>query len=380
VIVGVPRETIPGERRVALVPDALAKLVKAGMEVLVERGAGTGAAYTDQAYAAAGARLADAETVWQSADLVTKVNRLATHPGLGRPESELVREGGAVLGMLYPFANRDTVRTLAARRVTSFSLDLLPRITRAQPMDALSAMSTVAGYKAVLLAASATPRFFPMLVTAAGTIAPARVLVLGAGVAGLQAIATARRLGAVVQAFDVRPAAREQVESLGAQFIAAEAVSTEAEGAGGYAKQLSEEQHRRELELIHKHVRDVDVVVSTALIPGKPAPVLITGEMLQDMKSGAVIVDLAAEAGGNCALTRPGEEVTSNGVTILGPLNLPSTLPGHASQMYARNVASFLLHVTREGNLALDLADEIMRGTCVTHEGKVVHQAVAAAL
>ena len=372
-IVGVPKETIPGERRVALVPDVAGKLATGGFEVVVERGAGAGAAFTDDAYAAAGVRLADGPTVWQTADVVLRVQRL----GPGEPGR--LREGGAVIGMLYPFTSADTVRTLASRRVTSFSLDLLPRITRAQPMDALSAMSTVSGYKAVLLAASATPRFFPMLVTAAGTIAPARVLILGAGVAGLQAIATARRLGAVVQAFDVRPAAREQVESLGATFIAAEA-GIEAEGSGGYARQLSADQHQKELELIHQHVRDVDVVISTALIPGKPAPELITEEMVHDMKAGSVIVDLAAEAGGNCRLTRPGEDVVRNGVTILGPLNLPASLPGHASQMYSRNISAFLQHVAKGGAFAFDFQDEITKGTCVTHDGRVVHDAVRGAI
>jgi NAD(P) transhydrogenase subunit alpha len=247
-------------------------------------------------------------------------------------------------------------------------------------MDVLSSMSTVAGYKAVLLAAASSGRFFPMLVTAAGTVPPAKVLVLGAGVAGLQAIATARRLGAVVQAFDVRPAVKEQVESLGAQFIAAEAVSSEGEGAGGYAKQLSEEQHRRELELIHKHIKEVDVVISTALIPGKPAPILITKEMIHDMRAGAVIIDLAAEAGGNSALTRAGETIQSNGVSISGPVNLPATLPTHASQMFSRNIFTFLQHMTKEGKLNVDLQDEITRGTTVTHEGRVVHEAVQKAV
>jgi NAD(P) transhydrogenase subunit alpha len=373
VIVGVPKEAAHGERRVALVPDVLGKLTAAGLQPIVERGAGIAAAFPDETYEAAGATLVTPEQLWSRADVVLKVQRFG-------PEAESLREGSAVIGLLAPYSSPDTVRLLAARRVTSFSLELLPRITRAQPMDALSAMSTVAGYKAVLLAASAAPRFFPMLVTAAGTIAPARVLVLGAGVAGLQAIATARRLGAVVQAFDVRPAAREQVESLGAQFLAPEAVTAEGEGAGGYARQLSEEQHRRELALIREHLRDVDVVISTALIPGKPAPVLITGDMLHDMRPGSVVVDLAAEAGGNCAATRPGGDVAVNGVTVMGPLNLAASLPRHASQMYARNVSSFLLHLVKNGTLALDFADEITRGTCVTHDGRIVHDGVRAAI
>ena len=370
-IVGVLKETAVGERRVAAVPDTVGRLKKAGLDVMVEAGAGQGAAFADEAYRAAAANVVpEAARVWRESDVILKVQK----PLAG--ESDLLRSGSTLIGMLYPLANPDLVGALARRRVTSFSLDLLPRITRAQPMDVLSAMSTVAGYKAVLLAAAASPRFFPMLVTAAGTLAPARVLVLGAGVAGLQAIATARRLGAVVQAFDVRPAAREQVESLGATFIAPEAVSAEGEGAGGYAKQLSEDQHKRELELIHQHIRDVDIVIATALIPGKPAPVLITKAMVQDMKPGAVIVDLAAEAGGNCVMTKPGEDVKQNGVTIMGPLNLPATLPGHASQMYARNVAAFLLHLVKDGKLVPDFADEITRATCVTHDGQILNEAV----
>jgi NAD(P) transhydrogenase subunit alpha len=369
-IIGVPKESVPGERRVALVPDAAGKLAKAGHEIRIERGAGTPASFTDDAYRAAGAKVEPGGPgFWAAADAVLRVQKLSP------AEANLPREGAAVVAMLAPFANREVVETLARRKVTAFSLDLLPRITRAQPMDVLSSMSTVAGYKAVLLAAAATGRFFPMLVTAAGTVPPAKVLILGAGVAGLQAIATAKRLGAVVQAFDVRPAVKEQVESLGAQFIAAE-VSPEGEGAGGYAKQLSEEQHRRELELIHRHIKEVDVVISTALIPGRPAPVLITEEMVHDMRSGAVIVDLAAEAGGNCVLTRAGEDVHSNGVTISGPLNLPATLPAHASQMFARNMSSFLTHITKDGKLNLDFSDEITRGTTVTHAGAVVNEAV----
>lgn len=348
---------------------------KTGLSVVVEPGAGQGAAFTDEAYRAAGATVApDAGALWRDADVVLKVQKPSAS------EIDLLRAGSALIGLMYPLTNPDTAVALGRRRVTSFSLDLLPRITRAQPMDVLSAMSTVAGYKAVLLAAAASPRFFPMLVTAAGTIAPARVLVLGAGVAGLQAIATARRLGAVVQAFDVRPAAKEQVESLGASFIAPEAVSAEGEGAGGYAKQLSAEQHKRELELIHQHIRDVDIVISTALIPGKPAPELITAEMVRDMKSGAIIVDIAAEAGGNCALTRPGEDVRQNGVTIMGPLNLPATLPGHSSQMYARNVSAFLLHLVKDGKLVPNFEDEITRATCVTHDGLIVHDGVKRAV
>ncbi|GBD32757.1 NAD(P) transhydrogenase subunit alpha part 1 [bacterium HR33] len=366
-IVGVPKETAAGERRVALVPDSVKRLVAGGVTVRVQRGAGVEAGYSDEAYGAAGAELvSDERAIWE-ADVV-----LTVQPPPAAALDRL-REGAVLIGMLQPLTNRELVSELARRKVTSFALEALPRITRAQPMDALSSQSTVAGYKAVLLAAAALPKFFPMLVTAAGTLTPAKVLVLGAGVAGLQAIATARRLGAVVQAFDVRPAVKEQVESLGAQFLAVDTAGLEAEGAGGYAKELSEEQHRRELELLAQHVPQVDVVISTALIPGRPAPLLITEEMVQSMKMGSVIVDLAAEAGGNCQLTKAGSEIVAHGVRIIGPVNLASTMPFHASQMYSRNISSFLLHLLKDGKVHLDFEDEITAGTCITHAGEVVH-------
>jgi NAD(P) transhydrogenase subunit alpha len=286
-------------------------------------------------------------------------------------ETGKLREGAALVGLLNAATSADLVRQLAERRVTAFSLELLPRITRAQSMDVLSSQATAAGYKAVLLAAETVPKFFPMLVTAAGTLQPARVLVLGAGVAGLQAIATARRLGAIVSAFDVRPAVKEQVESLGAKFLAMEQ-QVEAEGAGGYAKELSEDQHRRELEFLARAVKDADVVITTAAIPGKRAPILVTRAAVEAMRPGSVIVDLAAETGGNCELTQAGNTLEHHGVTILGPTNLPATLPLHASQMYARNVTSFLNHVVKQGKLELDFTDEITKGTCVTHDGKVL--------
>ena len=363
--IGVPKETAANERRVALVPDTVGRLVKTDLEVAVQQGAGVAAAFPDEAYRAAGAGLvATPADVFGRSDVVLKVQPPST------AEVALCREGAALVALFQPAAERDVVAALAARNVTAFSLALLPRITRAQPMDVLSSQATVAGYKAVLLAATTTGRLFPMLVTAAGTLSPARVLVLGAGVAGLQAIATARRLGAVVSAFDVRPAVKEQVESLGAKFLQLE-IAEQAEAAGGYAKQLSEETHRRELAFIAQHVKDVDVVITTAAIPGKRAPILITADAVRGMKPGAVIVDLAAETGGNCEVTQPGAEVRRDGVIVLGPLNLPSTLPLHASQMYARNVASFLLHVVRDGTLNLDFSDEIIRDTCVTHAGEV---------
>jgi len=363
--IGVPKETAANERRVALVPDTVGRLVKTGLEVAVEQGAGAAAAFPDDAYRAAGAGLvATPADVFGRNDVILKVQPPST------AEVGLCREGAVLVALFQPAAERDVVAALAARKVTAFSLALLPRITRAQPMDVLSSQATVAGYKAVLLAASTAGRLFPMLVTAAGTLPPARVLVLGAGVAGLQAIATARRLGAVVSAFDVRPAVKEQVESLGARFLQLE-IGEQAETAGGYAKQLSEETHRRELEFIAQHVRDADIVITTAAIPGKRAPILITAAAVRGMKPGAVIVDLAAETGGNCEVTEPGGEVRRDGVVVLGPLNLPSTVPLHASQMYARNVASFLAQVVREGRLTLDFSDDIIRETCVTHAGEV---------
>ncbi len=363
--IGVPKETAADERRVALTPDVAGRLGKSGLAVLVERGAGEAASFGDEAYQAAGATVVPAAAaLFRQSDVVLKVQPPS------RGEVRLCREGAALVAVFQPSAARDAVAALAARKVTAFSLALLPRITRAQAMDVLSSQATVAGYKAVLLAAAAAGRLFPMLVTAAGTLAHARVLVLGAGVAGLQAIATARRLGAVVSAFDVRPAVQEQVESLGAKFLRLE-ITEQAEGSGGYAKELSEETHRRELAFIAQHLKDTDVVITTAAIPGKRAPLLITAGAVGGMKPGSVIVDLAAETGGNCELTKLGRDVVRNGVLILGPANLPSTVPYHASQMYARNVSSFLLHVTRDGTLVLDFDDEITRDTCVTHAGEV---------
>ena len=366
--VGVPKETEVGERRVALVPDSVRRLVEASVEVLVEQGAGEAASFLDESYSEAGARLVP--DAYADMDLVCKVQKPS--------EAEIARlhEGQALVAILQPLTSRDLVQRLAERRVTAFSMDSIPRITRAQPMDALSSQSTVAGYKAVLLAASNLGKFFPMLTTAAGTIAPARVLVLGAGVAGLQAIATARRLGAVVSAFDVRPVVKEQVESLGATFLELDVEG--AEGVGGYAVALAEDQHEREQELIARHVAESDAVVTTALIPGRPAPILITAEAVRAMRPGSVVVDLAAEAGGNCELTEPGTTVVRDGVTIVGETNLPATMPIHASQMYSRNVWTLLDHLLTDGELALDFEDEITRETCVTHEGRILKEPVAA--
>lgn len=362
--VGVVRESAPGERRVALVPDAAARLRPAGVELLVEAGAGDAAGFLDGAYAEAGFEVVpDAAALCREADVVVRIQKPTPE------EVALLRQGQVLIALLQPLVNGELVRQIAERGVTAFSMDSIPRITRAQSMDVLSSQATVAGYKAVLLAASTTGRFLPMLTTAAGTIPPARVLVLGAGVAGLQAIATARRLGAVVSAFDTRPVVREQVESLGATFLELDVEG--AETAGGYAAELSEEQHRKEQELIAKHVAESDIVITTAAVPGRPAPLLVTEEAVKAMRPGSVIVDVAAETGGNCELTVPGETVTRHNVTIVGQLNLPSSMPQHASQMYSRNVQALLLHLVHEGELLLDFEDEITRETCVAHEGRV---------
>lgn len=355
--VGVTKESEPGERRVALVPDAVAKLVAAGFEVAVERGAGAGASFADDAYTEAGATLVD--SAWD-ADAVVKVARPNTEE-VGR-----LREGALLIAFLAPLSDPDGLARLAGRGVLGFAVESIPRITRAQSMDALSSQSTVSGYKAVLIAAERLPKFFPLLMTAAGTVPPAKVLVLGAGVAGLQAIATARRLGAVVSAYDTRPAVREQVESLGAAFVEL-GVSGE-ETAGGYATELSADQQRAQQEELSRVTADFDVVITTALVPRRPAPKLITVETVRAMRPGSVIVDLAAEAGGNCELTEPGAEVVREGVTIVGTTNLPATMPVHASQLYARNVSALLLHLAPQGVLELDWSDEITSGACVTRK------------
>jgi NAD(P) transhydrogenase subunit alpha len=366
--VGVAKETAAGERRVALVPDTVRRLAEEGIEVVVEQGAGEASSLPDEAFAEGGAQVVP--DAFAAADLLCKVQKPSAEE-VGR-----LREGQVLVGLLQPLVDPELVRALAERRVTAFSMDSIPRITRAQPMDALSSQSTIAGYKAALLAATHLGKFFPMLTTAAGTIPPARVLVLGAGVAGLQAIATARRLGAVVAAFDVRPVVKEQVESLGAAFLELDVEG--AEGVGGYAVALAEDQHAREQELIARHVGESDAVITTALVPGQPAPVLITEEAVRGMRPGSVIVDLAAEAGGNCVLTKPGETVVREGVTIVGETNLPSTVPLHASQMYSRNVGALLNHLIQDGALVLDFEDEITRETCVTHEGRTLKEPLVA--
>jgi H+-translocating NAD(P) transhydrogenase subunit alpha len=370
--VAVPKEIVPDERRVALVPEVVRTLVKKGVEVLVETGAGSGAFFGDRAFAEAGASIVpDLRRLLGEADVVVKVQKPVQNAALGRHEVDLMREGAVLVAMLQPATNPELVQRMAERSITSFSMELIPRIARAQKMDVLSSQSTVAGYKAVLIAADSFGGFFPMLVTAAGTVPPAKVLVLGAGVAGLQAIATARRLGAVVQAHDVRPAVKEQVESLGAAFLDLGPVGEEAEDARGYARELSVDVQDRHRAMIHRHLPEIDIVIATALIPGKRAPILLTAEMVQAMKPGAVIVDLAAEMGGNCELTEPGRTVSTHGVVIHGPLNLPSAMPVHASHMYARNISSFLLHLVHDGGLRVDFNDPIINDTCLTHEGKV---------
>jgi NAD(P) transhydrogenase subunit alpha len=355
--IGVPRELEPGERRVALVPDAVSRLAPAGFDVVVEPGAGAGASFPDQAYADAGAAVSD--SVWD-ADAVVKVRKPTPD------EVERLRSGQLLVGFLEPLTDPAGIERLAARGVHAFAMESIPRTTRAQSMDALSSQATVSGYKSVLIAADHLPRFFPMLMTAAGTVAPAKVLVLGAGVAGLQAIATAHRLGAVVAGFDVRPVVREQVESLGASFLDL-GVSGE-ETAGGYARELGEEDQRRQQAALEERIPDYDVVITTALVPGRAAPRLIPATAVAKMRPGSVIVDLAAEAGGNCELTQPGEVVERDCVTVIGLTNLPSTMPFHASQLYARNVSSLLQHVAPEGELALDWDDEITAGACVTRD------------
>ena len=375
--VGIPKEIFPGETRIAIIPETAKVLAGKGLEVVVEAGAGAAAEFSDEAYRQAGAAIeASHEKVLGESDLVLKIQR-PSGDGEGAPdEVAMLKSGAALITFLQPYSYPDLLSKLAARGVTALSMEFVPRISRAQNMDALSSMATVAGYKAVLLAANAFGRFFPMFMTAAGTIAPARTLVLGAGVAGLQAIATARRLGAVVEAFDTRPEVKEQVESLGARFVGLEITHEDAQDAGGYAKALSEEQHRKELELIASRLPRTDIVITTAAVPGMRSPILITGEMLAQLKPGSVIVDLAAEGGGNCELTEPGKVVVKDRVTIIGLENLPSLMPVHASQMYSKNLGNLVLHLLGEDGLKFDFEDPITAGVVVTHDGRIVHPAL----
>jgi NAD(P) transhydrogenase subunit alpha len=378
-MIAVPKETAPGERRVALVPEVVRALVKDGFQVAVETGAGAAAGFPDAAYRDAGASLApDATALLASADLVVKVRPPRALDG--SHEVDLLRPGSILLGFLRPLDEPELAAKLAARGVSAFAMELMPRITRAQAMDALSSQATIAGYRAVLLGASVLPKIFPMLVTAAGTLSAARVFVVGAGVAGLQALATAKRLGAVTEAYDVRPAAKEQVLSVGARFVELALETADSEDKGGYAKAQSEEFYRKQRELLGERVRAADVVITTALVPGRRAPVLVEPEAVRGMRPGSVLVDLAAEQGGNCPLTQADRVVIENGVTILGPTNLPSEAPLHASQMYARNVSAFLRHLAPKAQLALDLSDELTRAPLLAHEGKLVNEAVQARL
>jgi NAD(P) transhydrogenase subunit alpha len=376
-IVGVVKETFPGEARVALVPAGVQQLSRADLEVLVEPGAGTAAGYDDAAYTEKGATLAaNRADVWKRADVILQVRSLGANPDEGKADLEQTRSGQVVIGVCEPLTEHSANQAVAATGATLFSMEMMPRITRAQSMDILSSMATIAGYQAVLLGADALPKLFPMMMTAAGTLAAARVFVVGAGVAGLQAIASARRLGAVVHAYDVRPVVREQVESLGGKFVELELETDTAEDAGGYAKELGEDFYNKQREMMLSVVAESDVVITTAAIPGKKAPILITREMVEGMHRGSVVVDLAAERGGNCELTVPGERVDHNGITILGPLNIPADVPYHASQMYSKNITTFLLHLVKEGELVVDLDDEITKGTLITRDGAVVHERV----
>lgn len=377
--IAVAKEIEVCERRVALNPDTVARLVKQGLEVWVETGAGERSFFDDAAYAAAGATIiSDPGQLWGETDVLLKVSPPQERED-GRSEIELLREGAVLISFLNPLGNPAVAQQLANRQITALSMELIPRTTRAQSMDALSSQASLAGYKAVLIAAAALPKYFPMLTTAAGTIAPAKVFIMGAGVAGLQAIATARRLGAVVEAFDIRPAVKEEVQSLGAKFVEIK-LDEETTAQGGYAKEISEASKRRTQEVVAEHVKNSDVVITTAQVPGKKAPLLVTAEMVAQMKPGSVIVDLAAEQGGNCACTDPGRDIVWNGVTIIGPINLPSSMPVHASQLYSKNLSSLLQLLIKDKALQIDFTDDIIDAACITHAGEIRNQRVKDAL
>ncbi len=379
-LVGVPRETFPGETRVSLTPAVLPQLAKAGVHVIVEASAGEAAGFRDEQYVAHGAEIGNREHVFE-ADVIAQVRTCGANPEFGRDDIHRFRPDQVIVGMADPLVCPAGIRQAAEHKVIGFALDFMPRITRAQGMDVMSSQATVIGYKAVLMAADRLPKMFPMLTTAAGTVTPAQVFVIGAGVAGLQAIATARRLGGVVQAYDVRPAAQEDIESLGARCVLLPLQPGDAEDQAGYARELGEAFYRRQQELMAQVVAGVDVVIATALIPGRKAPVLITEEAVAGMQPGSVIVDCAAERGGNCELTRPNHRrVTEGGVTIFGPTNLPATVPHQASLMYAKNMTNFLLLLVKDGKLEIDMEDEIVKGTLVTREGDIVHKRVREAL
>jgi NAD(P) transhydrogenase subunit alpha len=375
--VGVPKEANPADRRVALVPATAAILKSKGLEVVVESGAGAGAEYLDEVYREKGAAIAPTrDHVFAQADIILQINLLGTTPEMQKPDLARLRKGQVLAGFAYPLEHPRLMEELAARGVTTFALELVPRITRAQSMDTLSSFATIAGYKAVLMAANVLPRMLPMLMTAAGTISPARVFIIGAGVAGLQAVAMARRMGAVVQAYDIRPAVKQEVESLGAKFVELPLETKDTADTGGYAKAMDEEFYRRQRELMKSVIAKSDVLITTAAVPGKKAPLLVTTDMIEAMPPGSVIVDLAAEQGGNCELTKPEETVVHKGVMILGPVNIPSTVAYHASQMFSKNISTFLLNMVKDGQLNLNLEDEIVRETLVTRDGAVVHPRV----
>jgi NAD(P) transhydrogenase subunit alpha len=377
VIIGVPKEIYPGERRVALVPLVVPNLVKAGFEVVIEKGAGVEAGYPDALYVEKGAKLLpDRAALFANADAVVQVLCYGSNDVTGKADLPLMRRGQMLIGFLRPLGSLEVIQQIAQTGITSFSVELMPRTTRAQSMDTLSSMGTICGYKAVLIAADTLPRIFPMLTTAAGTITPARVLVIGAGVAGLQSIATARRLGAVVSAYDLRPASKEQVQSLGGRFVELPIEAKDAQDARGYGTAQDESFYAKQRELLTRVVADSDVVITTAVVPGKKAPVLVTADMVKGMAPGSVIFDLAGERGGNCELTQSGKTIVAHGVTIIGRINIATEVPYHASQMYARNVTSFLLHLGKEGKLQINLEDEITRETLVTRDGEIVNQRV----
>jgi NAD(P) transhydrogenase subunit alpha len=375
----IAKEIEVGERRVAVIPDTVARLVRKGFDIRVEAGAGERAYFSDAAYEEVGAQvIPDAAQLWGEADILLKVGAPQEREN-GQLEIDSLKPGAVLIGFLNPLGNPYLIQQLAERNVTAFSIEMIPRTSRAQSMDALSSQASLAGYKATLIAAAALPKFFPMLTTAAGTIRPAKVFVMGAGVAGLQAIATARRLGAVVEAFDIRPAVKEEVQSLGAKFV--EVTLTESTVAdGGYAKEVSEAAKQRSREVVTEHIKQADVVITTAQVPGRKAPLLVTEEMVAQMKPGSVIVDLAAEQGGNCACTEPGKDVLHHGVTIIGPINLPSSMPVHASQMYSKNLQTVVEHIVKDGSLQLDFGDDIIDAACVTHNGEIRSQRVRDAI
>jgi len=377
VTIGVPRETYPGERRVALIPRACEALGKIGASVLVEESAGVEAGFPDDLYKARGASVTNRAEIFGKSDIIVQVRSLGANPDAGRADLSLLRSGQILIGFGEPLTAAREIPDLARTGVSYFAMELMPRITRAQSMDALSSMATIAGYRAVLLAATTLPKMFPMLMTAAGTVTAAKVFILGAGVAGLQAIASARRLGAVVSAYDIRSAVKEQIESLGGKFVVLNIEAGASEDKGGYAKAMGEEFYRKQRELLTEVIREQDVLITTAAVPGQKAPILVTAEMASALQPGSVIVDIAAERGGNCELTHPGQTVVHNGISILGPLNIPSTIPYHASQMYGSNVVSFLKLMVNKGELKINREDEIIRETLVTQGGEVVHARVS---